>query len=173
MLESLFTGILPLILLLFVVFFITVTLHELGHAVPALIMTRDEITIYIGSLGDTYKSFHFSFGRLTFFCKYNPFLWYRGCCVVPAGELSIDQELWFVAGGPIASILGTLASWLLVSVAQQIDFLRVVSGGVFVISLLVSLYILFPNPMARYTPSGYPVYSDTYQIYRLLKVKFR
>ena len=37
-----FLSIIALILLLGLAFFVTVTLHELGHAIPALLMTKDE-----------------------------------------------------------------------------------------------------------------------------------
>ena len=169
MLESLFTGIIPLALLLAIALFITVTLHELGHAIPALLLTRDEVTIYIGSFGDPYRSFHKTFGRLTFYCKYNPLLWYRGCCFASDYNLSIDQRILFIAGGPIASLIGTFISWLGITLIDQQGFMRVVCGGVFVISLMVTGYILVPNPRPFYTPSGYPVYSDTYEILRLLR----
>jgi len=58
-----FLSIIALILLLGVAFFVTITVHELGHAIPALLMTRDEVTIFIGSFGDPYESFHFKTGR--------------------------------------------------------------------------------------------------------------
>jgi len=89
-----FLSIIALALLLGLAFFVTVTLHELGHAIPALLMTRDEVTIYIGSF-----------------------------------------------------------------------------GSIFVISLGATAYSLFPNPAPRYTSSGYTVYSDTYQIFRLIRMK--
>jgi hypothetical protein len=154
-------------------FFVTVTLHELGHAVPALLMTRDEVTIYIGSFGSPYKSFHITIGRLDFYCKYNPLLWYKGCCVCSDDYLSINKRIWFVAGGPIASILGTITTWLLVSNLQEEGFFRIVFGSIFVISLLITVYNLIPNPVPRYTPSGYIVYSDMYQIFRLFRMKNR
>src|SRR5258708_39407973 len=81
-----FLSIIALVLLLGLAFFVTVTLHELGHAIPALLMTRDEVTIFIGSFGSPYKSFRFTIGRLEFYCKCNPLLWYKGCCLC-----SVDQ----------------------------------------------------------------------------------
>jgi hypothetical protein len=65
-----FLSIIALVLLLGLAFFVTVTLHELGHAIPALLMTKDEVTIYIGSIGSPYNSFHLAIGRLEFYCKY-------------------------------------------------------------------------------------------------------
>jgi hypothetical protein len=166
-------SILALILLLGLAFFVTVTVHELGHAIPALLMTRDEVTIYIGSFGSPYDCFHVRAGRIDFYCKYNPLLWYKGCCFCSDNYLSINQRIWFVAAGPIASVLETLITWLLISNLQQQDFLRILCGSIFVISLGATVYSIFPNPAPRYTASGYPVYSDTYEIFRLLRRKQR
>ena len=168
-----FLSIIALALLLGQAFFTTVTLHELGHAIPALLMTKDEVTIYIGSFGSRYNSFHVTIGRLEFYCKYNPLMWYKGCCLCSEDYLSIDQRIRFVAGGPIASVLETVGTWLLISTLQQEGFFRVVFGSIFVISLGATAYSLFPNPAPRYTPSGYAVYSDTYQLFRLMRMKNR
>jgi hypothetical protein len=164
-------SIVALVFLIGLGLFVTVTLHELGHAIPALLMTRDEVTIYIGSIGDPYRCFHFRAGRLEFYCKYNPLFWYRGCCLCFDEYLSIDQRIWFVAGGPIASVLETIGTWLLISNLQEEGFLRVIVGAVFVMSIGATAYSLFPNPAPRYTASGYAVYSDTYQIFRLIRMK--
>jgi len=168
-----FLSIIALILLLGVAFFVTITVHELGHAIPALLMTRDEVTIFIGSFGDPYDSFHLKIGRIDFYCKYNLLLWYKGCCLCSDDYLSINQRIGFVAGGPIASILETILTWLLISNLQQEDFLRILFGSIFVISLGATTYSVIPNPVPRYTPSGYAVYSDTYEIFRLLRMKHR
>lgn len=168
-----FLSIIALAFLLGLAFFVTVTLHELGHAILALLITRDEVTIYIGSIDSPYNSFHVTIGRLDIYCKYNPLLWYKGCCLSSVDYLSINQRIWFVAGGPIASILETIVTYLLISNLQQEGFFRIVFGSIFVISVGATAYSLFPNPAPRYTPSGYAVYSNTYQIFRLIRMKNR
>ncbi len=45
-------------------------LHELGHAIPALLVTRKKVTIYIGSYGDPQKSLCFRVGLLEFYVRY-------------------------------------------------------------------------------------------------------
>lgn len=164
-------SILGLVLLLILAFFVTVTLHEVGHAIPALLMTREEVAIYIGSTGDPSKSFHGSVGRVDFYCKYNPLLWFKGCCTCADEYLSIDQSIWFFAGGPIASILLTIITWLMVSNLQQEGFFRIVFGFIFFISLMITIGNLIPNPTSRYTPSGHAIYSDLHQIFRLIRMK--
>lgn len=174
MLELIFLTIIPVALLLGVTFFIVVTLHELGHAVPALIMTRGDVIIYIGSYGSSSRSFRISMGRrLTLICKYNPLLWYRGCCFAPDYELSINQKIVFVAGGPLASLIGTLAFWGLMTLTQDsVGLIRIVSGSVFTLSLVITILTVFPITAAQYTPSGHPVYNDAYQIISLFRRKF-
>jgi hypothetical protein len=53
------------------------------------------------------------------------------------------------------------------------DFFRVVAGSVFAISLLVTISIIFPSARVRYTASGHPVHNDSYQIFRLIRMKYR
>ena len=105
MFEVIFTSIVPLAILVAFTFFITILLHELGHAIPALLLTREDVVIYIGSLGNPYKCFKVSISQLTIYCKYNPLLWYKGCCVSFDYDLTINQRLLLVAGGPIASLV--------------------------------------------------------------------
>ena len=86
----LITTVIPLILLFGVSFFVTVLLHD--------------------------KCFHFFIGRIAVYCKYNPLLWYKGCCfAADAYYLSLDQRLLFIAGGPVASLVRTILTWLLLS----------------------------------------------------------
>ena len=165
-------SIIALLILLGLALFVTILLHELGHAIPALMWTHDEVAIYIGSMGSPYECFRFRMGRIDVYVKYNPLLWYRGCCLHIDDYLSLNQRICLVAGGPIASILLTFVTWMLVSHLQSEGFLRILFGSIFFISIGATVYSVFPNPVPRYTSSGYPVYSDSYQIFRLLRMKF-
>jgi hypothetical protein len=167
-------SLLALIALIALTLFIVVFLHELGHAIPALLMTQryQEINIYIGSFGDPSQSFRFTIGRLEVYVKYNPFSWYKGCCIAPTYDLSIDQNIGFVAGGPLVSICCAIGGWFVLSATQQVGFFRVIIGSVFTVSLLAALAFLIPDSRPRYGPSGQTIYSDTVQLYRLLKTKF-
>jgi len=166
-------SIIALVILIVLGLLVTVTIHELGHAVPALLWTREKVVIYIGSFGSRHECFKVKAGRVKFYCKYNPLLWYKGCCLCADDYLSINQHIWFVAAGPIASILETILTWLLINQLQQQDFLRIVVGSIFVVSLGATVYSIIPNPVPKFTPSGYPIYSDSYEIFRLLRRKQR
>ncbi|SEO00261.1 hypothetical protein SAMN05216436_12835 [bacterium A37T11] len=67
---------------------LTVVIHELGHAVPAIFLTKEKVAIYIGSFGDPNKSLHVNIGLLEVWFKYSPFLWGRGLCVMPVRWLN-------------------------------------------------------------------------------------
>ena len=56
----------------------TVLFHELGHAIPAMLMTKQGATVYVGSYGDKKQSFQLALGGLEIWFRYNPFKW-RGC----------------------------------------------------------------------------------------------
>lgn len=172
MLMLLLTTIIPLALMLAFGFFVTVTLHEIGHALPALWLTHEEITIFIGSYGEPAKSIRRRFGRLTFYCRYNPLLWYKGCCVVPDYEFSLNEEILFVLGGPLLSLLITIGSWELISLFEQAGIIRIGFGIIFFISLIITASTVIPNRTVRYTAQGYRVYNDGYQLFKLLQAKF-
>ena len=66
------SGVLIAISFIFLVFFIrifTTLIHELGHAIPSLIFTTQEVAIHVGSYGDDKNSFEIDLGRLKAFFK--------------------------------------------------------------------------------------------------------
>jgi len=48
---------------------LSVFFHELGHAIPALVLTKEKVTIYIGSFGDPNKSLKIPIVPLTIFFR--------------------------------------------------------------------------------------------------------
>jgi len=55
---------LSLILLVLLTRPLTVIFHELGHAIPAILLTKEKVTVYIGSYGDPKKSLRIKIGLL-------------------------------------------------------------------------------------------------------------
>ena len=43
---------------------ITTFLHEMGHAIPALLFSEEEVTVFVGSYGDKAASYGTKLGRL-------------------------------------------------------------------------------------------------------------
>ncbi|MEM9836930.1 MAG: M50 family metallopeptidase [Bacteroidota bacterium] len=104
---------------------LTTTLHEMGHALPALVLTDRPVSVYIGSYGDETNSHRFSFGRLRFFFKPKFFDWNLGMCRHEGGKLSNGKLALIVIGGPIASVIvGSVALWALIAYrANEVIFI--------------------------------------------------
>ena len=83
---------------------ITTVFHELGHAIPALIFTRQPVNIYIGSYGEKNKTKSFSIGPLTMYFKFKLLDWNKGLCQ-HSGNTSPWQNILIILGGPLASVL--------------------------------------------------------------------
>jgi tetratricopeptide (TPR) repeat protein len=82
-----------------------VIIHELGHAIPALLFTKDPVTICIGSFGDFKESKKLSFGRLNIYFKNNPFMWIRGACSSNLDNISTVKIAIIYASGTVFSLL--------------------------------------------------------------------
>jgi Tfp pilus assembly protein PilF len=83
---------------------LTTLLHELGHAIPALLLTRQRVTVYVGSYGESKNNISFRVGLLDIYFEYNPFSWRTGLCA-PSGSISIYGRMLFTLAGPIASFI--------------------------------------------------------------------
>ena len=66
---------------------LTVLLHELGHAIPAILLTQQQVTVYIGSYGDPKNTLKLNLGMMEIFFRYNFFAWRIGMCVSSAQQL--------------------------------------------------------------------------------------
>ncbi|MDO7846783.1 hypothetical protein Q5H92_10475 [Hymenobacter sp. M29] len=95
-----FFGILLMIQL--VVQPLLVLLHELGHAVPALLFTRAKVTVYLGSYGDTANSWRTQIGLLEIYSKRSLF-WRGGLCVPSSQNMTTPQQVIMVLGGTVVS----------------------------------------------------------------------
>lgn len=77
-----------------------VILHELGHAIPAILLTRQPVTVYIGSYGKEEGSRKFSIGKLE--VRFEPkMLWNNGLCVPSATEIPITHIMIYTLLGPL------------------------------------------------------------------------
>jgi Flp pilus assembly protein TadD len=149
----------------------TVIFHELGHAIPAILMTRQKVSIYIGSYGDPKKSLHFRIGLLEVWFRYNPFLWERGLCVPSSKQISINKQIIYTFTGPLASIViaGIVSSFAFSNDIH--DFLRIF----LIIFIGSAIYDLFVNLTPSDTPvqlcNGDITYNDGYQLKQLFHYK--
>lgn len=115
--------------------------HELGHAIPAILMTRERATIFLGSYGDTEKSFRLAIGKLEIWIKYNLFKWKGGLCVPHASNISINKKIIYTLTGPLASLfIGIISCYMAfaLDLADSMSFL-------FFVFLLVSVFDFLKN----------------------------
>ena len=156
----------PLLLLLLLGSFIHVLVHEMGHAAPILLRTSAAVTIYIGSFGDARRSFHIRTGRVVIIITHNPFLWFRGMCQ-PHGIFSLNQQLLYIATGPLGSLLLGTASVLLLFIPGIPGLLRGLLGFMVLFSIMGVLGSTIPVGRTRYTAAGRPVQPDLTVFLRL------
>lgn len=165
--------ILCIIILIYVLRPFTILLHELGHAIPMILLTRKKATIFVGSYGDVSKSFHFNIGLLEIYVKRNPLLFFKGgLCVPAATDIPINHQIIYVLSGPVSSLL-------LVSAASFAAFQFDTHGAVkfilvmFTCLVLVDLFMnLYPRTSsAIYHVDGSSFVSDGQLIINLLKYK--
>lgn len=166
----------PLILLLLTLLALitrplTVLIHELGHAIPAILFTKKKVSIYIGSYGDPKKSLNFNIGLLNIWFKYNPLLWQLGLCIPSAKEISINKQITYI-------LAGSLTSFTIALVACYFSFIYDLHGFFklfFVIFLSSALFDLYINLMPKTTPiqmyDGSIVFNDGYYLLQLIKYK--
>ncbi|MES2381006.1 MAG: tetratricopeptide repeat protein [Bacteroidota bacterium] len=149
----------------------TVLFHELGHAIPAILMTRQTVSIYIGSYGDPKKSLHFSIGLLDIWFKYNPFSWRIGLCVPSAEKISIKKQIIYTLTGPLTSFTIAIVTCYLTFAYDLHGLLKLI----LIIFLVSSIFDLFVNIIPSNEPlqlyDGKLVYNDGYRLKQLFYYK--
>ncbi|HEY4147847.1 MAG TPA: tetratricopeptide repeat protein [Chitinophagaceae bacterium] len=167
--ELLFYLGVPIILFAFALFF-SVLLHELGHAVPKLLMTTGRVGVYVGSFGDADRSLKCHIGRLDLFFKYNPLLWRKGLCKAH-GIFSAKQRLLFSAAGPLTSLLLTLTCWRLLADFDFYGILKFSLGIMLYVSAVITLSSIIPLRNAVTLNDGRKIGNDAAQILYWLKYR--
>jgi len=156
---------------IFVLYPLIILLHELGHAIPALVVTRQKVTIYIGSYGDPQTSLCFRVGLLEFYIRsLNLFNWKSGLCVPGAEDISLNKRILYV--------VGPLASFLVAALACYGIFVRNAHGPVklfFVVFVGLAIRDLLVNLIPRSQPivlhDGTSTYNDGYLLRQLFFYK--
>lgn len=160
------------IVMLFMIFQIDTIIHEFGHAIPALIFTKDKVKIRLGSLGGNNKNLgKLSLGRLDIALeKFNPFI---GMVQCNKSKLTKFQSITIFAGGPIISLfLGIILLFISNNIGDKllmeififkeiIILARNLAFGTFVFT---AIPIIYPKWIGR---ADIP--SDGYQIVELMK----
>ena len=163
-------GYYPLILFIIFAMYVvisplTVWFHELGHAIPAMLASGKEVTIYIGSYGNEKNSFNIRWGRMNMWVQ--PGVRKRGLCIYPEG-LSLKMLIISTLCGPLASlIVGVFTCYLIFSMNAH-GLVKVISV-VFMVSATVDLFMnLFPRKV-KLAFAGGTTYNDGYIILHLIR----
>jgi Flp pilus assembly protein TadD len=160
----------PLILLSFFALYLvisplTVWFHELGHAIPAMLASGKEVTIYIGSYGNEKNSFNISWRKMNMWVQ--PGIRKRGLCIYPEG-LSLKMLIISTLCGPLASLIVGLFTCYLIFSLNAHGLVKLIAV-VFMISATVDLFVnLFPRKV-QLDFTGGTTYNDGYIIFHLIR----
>jgi tetratricopeptide (TPR) repeat protein len=161
--------IIPLFICLFIIArFITVLLHELGHAIPALIFNKEKVTVFLGSYGVTKTSKHLPLGkRLSFYFKLNPFTWRTGMVIHSPENVSVRKNFIILFMGTCFPIFIAIVALWVVLVLNMNGFLKLFTL-IFLLSALFDLRNLYSNNEPILLVNGLRTYNDGYQISKSL-----
>lgn len=149
----------------------TTLIHELGHGIPALLLTDKKVTLYLGSYGDPKESFKIVFGRLELFFNKKPFNWNIGLCVIEQRTLSVNKQILIDLMGPLASLALSLVLSYFIFFVDLNDHVLVILA-LFNISTYYDFYInIVPSSKPIELHNGSVVYNDGRQILDLIKFK--
>jgi len=148
---------------------VTTLFHELGHAIPALLFTRQPVVVHVGSYGDIRHSLRLPLGRLTLYLKFNFLDWKLGLCQ-HEGDISYLQLFIIILGGPLISLL--IAGAMLYGLFQDTieDTIRVGMGLFLLSSTWDFLANIVPVSRPLKLHDGGQAYNDGYQLMRLLRL---
>jgi tetratricopeptide (TPR) repeat protein len=150
---------------------LTVLFHELGHAIPVILLTKQKAIIYIGSYGDPKRSIKINFGVLAIFFRYNPLAWRLGLCVPSAKPVSINRQIVYTLAGPLASLAIAIIACYFTFAYDLHGFLKlflIVFLGSAFLDLLVNL---IPNKTPIKLYDGTITYNDGYSLKQLFYYK--
>lgn len=166
---------LPLIIeLLFwltIVRVLIVILHELGHAIPAAILTQKRVSVYIGSYGNKEKSLPLRIGLLDIWFYYGFTSWKGGLCVPSVKNVPVKQQMIYILCGPVSPFIVSAIGLFLVYSFDLNERLRLI---VLLFSALSALG-LFTNLIPKKKPitlfNGKTTYNDGQTLWRLYKLR--
>ena len=150
---------------------LTTVIHELGHAIPALLLTKDKVTVYMGSHGDPEKSIQFQIGRLECFFKFNLFYWKGGLCVMSSKEVSLRTDIIVTLFGPVLSLIVAGIGIVCINVVDFSDVTVLVLFALIFSCALDFIHNIIPNPKAVVLHDGVIVHNDGMQLLNILKYK--
>ena len=168
-----FEGILIILLLMGVALIsrsVTTLVHELGHAIPSLLFTKEEVIVCVGSYGDVSHSLALSLGRLRIFLKFNFLDWNIGLCS-HQGTSGFWKTLIVIVGGPVASLLLAITLILLI-LSNDFSDTTIVVFTFFILSSIWDFAVnIYPVSTPFYLFNGSEIYNDGFRFLDLIKYR--
>lgn len=159
------------LLFLLAVIAVNVIIHELGHAIPALIITKNSTKILIGSFDDDTKSFKINLGLLKIWFKRNPLLWGRGACIYNASGVSLNKQILITAGGPFASLLAASAAIIVFLASGEHQQLKAITVPFLFFAVSFFTLSAFPIDKSFLSKKGAILFNDGYKIRAMARLK--
>jgi tetratricopeptide (TPR) repeat protein len=144
-------------------------LHELGHAVPALLFTSDTVTMYVGSYGDPENNLRVRLGRLVILIKRNTVLWRQGIC--QHSSTGTMRQMVILASGPLSTFMLALAFSVLVFTYDLHGVVKLFFIVFSLVSFLSFLNNIIPDNRVLISQGGTTGYNDGFLLKSLLKYK--
>ena len=165
---------LPAIILVLVVLVIitrpfTVLFHELGHAIPAILLTKEGATVYVGSYGDKKQSFKISLGGLEIWFRYNPIKWRGGLCIPKAEDISLNKRAIYTLCGPLFSLFIASCIFHLTLSYDLHGSIKLICAFALGSTILDLFTNLIPHKIE--VADGSTLFSDGYVLFNLQKLK--
>jgi hypothetical protein len=158
------------VLFIFFIRVLTLFLHELGHSIPAILMSREKVNLYMGSYGAQNNTFHLKIGLLECWFKKDA-AWDRGITVPESTNFTIKQRILFTLMGPVVTILCMLGFGYWVYIGGISIEIRVVCAILCLITFLDTLRFLVPSRLPIKMTHDEIIYNDGQLLRNLLKQK--
>jgi tetratricopeptide (TPR) repeat protein len=153
----------PILIEFFTVFLagaqLTLIFHEFGHAIPALIFSKDKVTVFIGSYGNKDKTLNFALGRLGVYINYKNFRSVGLCQHFIDNSMVAKRAICLFAGPFTPLLVGTLF-FLSARALQWSDDAVLFSFVFLVITAISFVKNLLPSRSRITLASGKEVYND-------------
>ncbi len=139
---------------------ILTTLHELGHAILALIFTNDMVSISIGNSNSNKK---IKFRRLVININgYKSLIYVSYGCVNWKPLDSKLKSILMISGGPIVSLLISLSSFICLYKLNIPYLLIIIFNGILMFSFIQFIMTILPikynsKPYIGFTSDGYKI----------------
>lgn len=171
------TVLIPISILIIIILVAIITspflvfIHEMGHAIPVLLLTKDRVTIYLGSYGDPKNSLRIRIGRFEAFLGLKKLFWRKGLCVPHSKGISPNKSIIILISGPIASLLaGVLFAYLGFSEDSHgsLKTFSILFLGFAILDFFINI---IPHSQPLKLHDGTLSYNDGYQLRQHLMLK--